>query len=153
VSEDLSTLLEMIAAGTESELSFALLLGLPTDAAAVRNAVDAGLEYNAWERLLRNTGLDREALRATLQIPARTLSRRKSKGRFSPTESDRIVRIVRLIGDAIILFEGDVDAARTWLTSPNRGLGGATPLRFAATDLGARDVERLIGRLEYGIPS
>jgi putative toxin-antitoxin system antitoxin component (TIGR02293 family) len=51
------------------------------------------------------------------------------------------------------LFEGDANAARQWLTAPQPALGGSTPGDYAATELGAREVENLIGRLEHGIPS
>jgi uncharacterized protein (DUF2384 family) len=51
------------------------------------------------------------------------------------------------------LFEGDGDAARSWLTARQPALGGMAPLEFAGTDVGAGEVESLIGRLEHGIPS
>jgi putative toxin-antitoxin system antitoxin component (TIGR02293 family) len=50
-------------------------------------------------------------------------------------------------------FEGDRDAASVWMLSPLPGLGGATPNDAAKTDLGARDVENLIGRMEHGVYS
>jgi putative toxin-antitoxin system antitoxin component (TIGR02293 family) len=49
------------------------------------------------------------------------------------------------------LFEGDVPAAMTWLTTPRKALGGRPPLSYARTEPGAREVENLIGRLEHGI--
>ena len=52
---------------------------------------------------------------------------------------------------AVALFEGDIAAARKWLQMPQRGLGGETPLDFASTEVGAREVENLIGRLEHGV--
>ena len=33
----------------------------------------------------------------------------------------------------------------------NRALGGATPLDFAKTEPGAREVENVLGRLEHGV--
>jgi putative toxin-antitoxin system antitoxin component (TIGR02293 family) len=70
-----------------------------------------------------------------------------------PDESDRLVRAARVFSQAVGLFEGDGNAARQWLTVPQPALGGSTPWEYAATDLGAREVEGLIGRLEHGIPS
>jgi putative toxin-antitoxin system antitoxin component (TIGR02293 family) len=49
------------------------------------------------------------------------------------------------------LFEGDADAARRWLTTPSKELDNTAPLDFARTELGAREVEDLIGRLEHGV--
>jgi uncharacterized protein (DUF2384 family) len=39
------------------------------------------------------------------------------------------------------------------LRSPQIGLGGAVPLAYAETELGAREVEDLLGRIEYGVYS
>ena len=33
------------------------------------------------------------------------------------------------------------------------GLGGAIPLEYAETEVGAREVENLLGRIEYGVYS
>jgi putative toxin-antitoxin system antitoxin component (TIGR02293 family) len=51
------------------------------------------------------------------------------------------------------LFEGGVAEAREWLTAPQPALGGRIPLEFARTQVGAAEVESLVGRLEQGIPS
>ena len=56
-------------------------------------------------------------------------------------------------GDHCTLFEGDNAAALRWLTAPRKALEGKTPLAYARTELGAREVEDLIGRLEHGVIS
>lgn len=61
--------------------------------------------------------------------------------------------VARVIARAIELFEGDRAAARIWLTTHHRALGDHTPLEFAKTDVGAIEIENLIGRLEHGIPT
>ena len=53
---------------------------------------------------------------------------------------------------ALELFEGDFDGAKVWLFGPLPGLAGHAPIDFAKTEVGAREVENLIGRLEHGIP-
>jgi len=97
--------------------------------------------------------LSAKAIAELIQIPTRTLTRRKSEGKLAPEESDRLVRASRIFGRAMELFEGDSRAARGWLTSAQPALGGLVPLEIARTDVGASEVESLIGRLEYGIPS
>jgi putative toxin-antitoxin system antitoxin component (TIGR02293 family) len=57
----------------------------------------------------------------------------------------------RILALAVELFEGDVKAAKKWLQTPQRALGGAVPLEFASTEAGAKEVENLIGRLEHGV--
>ena len=135
-------------------LHYVIFVGLRTfDALTLWEKVRSGLPYHSWERLLRNTEMDRDELIQLVQITARTLSRRKEEGRLLPDESDRLLRASRLFASALALFEGDVDAARRWLTTPQPALGGATPIALGATEIGAREVETLLGRLEHGIPS
>ena len=57
----------------------------------------------------------------------------------------------RIYVKALRLFEGDEEAARRWLSSPLPMFGGATPLEFASTDGGAKEVIQTIARLEQGI--
>ena len=80
-------------------------------------------------------------------------SRRKSKGKFTPEESERLLRLGTVFEQAVELFEGDRAAALRWLTAPRKALEGKTPLAYARTELGAREVEDLIGRLEHGVVS
>jgi len=54
---------------------------------------------------------------------------------------------------AVDLFEGDIAAAKIWAASSNKALGGKTPLEFARTKVGAREVENPIDHLEYGVYS
>ena len=80
-----------------------------------------------------------------------TLARKiRSAATLPLAESDRAVRYVRLWRLAVQLWESDAAAAE-WLTSPERALGGETPLHHAETEVGARRVEQLIGQLEHGI--
>ena len=101
--------------------------------------------------LEKYSGLTRERIAEFVAIPKRTLARRHQQGQLSPAESDRLLRASRVFEMVVDLFEGDVDQARQWLLTPNPGLGGASPLKFASTDVGAREVENLIGRMEHGV--
>ena len=56
------------------------------------------------------------------------------------------------MGKALEVFESE-EPARSWLNSPQVGLGGAVPLDYAETELGAREVEDLLSRIEYGVYS
>jgi putative toxin-antitoxin system antitoxin component (TIGR02293 family) len=62
------------------------------------------------------------------------------------------VRFARLMGQAVEVMESE-ENARQWLTSPQVGLGGAVPLEYAETEVGAREVEDLLGRIEHGVYS
>jgi putative toxin-antitoxin system antitoxin component (TIGR02293 family) len=56
------------------------------------------------------------------------------------------------MGKAVEVMESE-ENARQWLASPQLGLGGAIPLDYATTEVGAREVEDLLGRIEYGVYS
>jgi putative toxin-antitoxin system antitoxin component (TIGR02293 family) len=114
-------------------------------------AVEEGFPYDAFERLRENTGLSADDVAAWLQLAPRTLTRRKQQGSFAPDESDRILRAARVLGRALELFDGDREAAVEWLQTPQRALAGIAPVDVARTEVGAREVENLIGRLEHGV--
>lgn len=121
------------------------------DTATLLSRVEAGLPYRAIEHLRRNLDLPMSRLAELVDIRPRTLSRRREEGRLGPDESDRLLRASRVFGRALELFEGDAVGARSWLERPQRALGGAVPLDLLRTELGAREVEDLIGRLEHGV--
>jgi putative toxin-antitoxin system antitoxin component (TIGR02293 family) len=88
-----------------------------------------------------------------LGIPQRTLTRRLSRSsRLTPAESDRTVRMARVYANAVEMI-GDQQKAISWLGTPNRALGGHRPLDLLDTDLGARMVEDILGRIAYGVYS
>jgi putative toxin-antitoxin system antitoxin component (TIGR02293 family) len=69
---------------------------------------------------------------------------------LTPVESDRLYRLARLAALAEEVFE-DLDRAREWLRQHQRGLGDRAPLDLMRTEVGAREVEDLLGRIEYGV--
>jgi putative toxin-antitoxin system antitoxin component (TIGR02293 family) len=151
---DLGEMLSRIKVGRTEGHFYVALLGLRTyEPLALDRQVRKGLRYSSFSRFQRNTGIPSASIAELIQIPARTLTRRKAEGKFTPEESDRLVRAARIFGRAMELFEGHAAEAREWLTDSQPGLGGRIPLEFARTQVGAEEVENLVGRLEYGIPS
>jgi putative toxin-antitoxin system antitoxin component (TIGR02293 family) len=142
----------LVASGEAGPNSYVLLLGLETfETTHLVEVLDAGLPYGAFDRLVESSGLPADAVQALIDIPSRTMARRKQEDRFRSDESDRLVRAARVVGQALALFEGDRAAAARWLSTPQRGLGGAIPVQFARMDVGALEVERLLQRLDQGI--
>lgn len=151
-TKDLEQFAGFLKDGAPGPHAYAVLLGLKTfDAAALLKIVWKGLPYRALERFQENTAMSIEVILSVIDLPRRTLTRRKREGRLQPAESDRLLRASRLFGQALELFDGDRDAAAGWLTTRQTGLGGAMPLDLARTELGAREVERLLTRLEHGV--
>ena len=95
-------------------------------------------------------GLSADSISASLSLPKRTLARRKKQARLSADESDRLLRLARVAASAVDVF-GDAHNASAWLRKPNRALGNASPLSRMDTDVGVRQVERVLGRIEHGI--
>jgi putative toxin-antitoxin system antitoxin component (TIGR02293 family) len=151
-TRDVGRFREFLARGGPGAHAYVVLLGLDTfDAPHLMRAVKNGFPYRTLERFQRNTGLPLDLLIELVDIPRRTLARRKRDGRLGRDESDRLLRASRVFARALALFEGDRDAATEWLTARQPALGGAVPIALAKTDLGAREVEALAGRLEHGV--
>jgi putative toxin-antitoxin system antitoxin component (TIGR02293 family) len=114
--------------------------------------VREGLEVAELDALQNVLDVPIEKLAPKLGISKATLHRRKAAGRLEADESDRVVRFARLMGKAVGVFENE-KAARAWMASPQFGLGGETPLDYAMTELGAREVENLLGRIDHSVYS
>ena len=114
--------------------------------------IQKGLPFSELKALQNNIDLPLEQVAGKLSISRSTLQRRKSAGRLSPDESDKVLRFARLLEHAESVF-GDIEKARAWLKFPQHGLGGAVPLDYAETEIGAREVDNLLGRIDYGVYS
>lgn len=109
-----------------------------------------GFPYKVISRLETTLQMPRKEIADILSITGSTLARRKTAGRLEEGESDRVVRVTRLMDAAVEMTQGDVDAAANWMKSPRSALNNETPLQHAKTELGAREVEDLIGRIRHG---
>ena len=114
--------------------------------------IQQGLRFRELETLQDSIDMPFEQLAAKLSMSRSTLQRRKANGRLSPAESDKVMRFSRLLEHATNVF-GDVEKARAWLKHPQYGLGGAVPLDYAETEIGAREVDNLLGRIDYSVYS
>ncbi len=114
-------------------------------------AVKKGLPIRALETFSAVTGFSPSRIASVIEIPDRTLARRKAAGRLAPDESERLLRIATVFEKAVGLFEGDVSEALNWLATPKEALGNNIPLSYSRFEPGAREVENLIGRLEHGV--
>jgi putative toxin-antitoxin system antitoxin component (TIGR02293 family) len=115
--------------------------------------VREGLPASSVLVLAEKLDLGNAALSRKLGIPQRTMTRRLSQhSRLSAAESDRTVRLARVYATAVEMI-GNQEKAVEWLRTPNRALAGERPLDQLDTDLGAREVEDVLGRIAYGVYS
>lgn len=127
-------------------------LGLAPDPASLIDAVKAGLNVRVFVDLSHHLGISEARLASLTGIAPTTLSRRKRAGALAQDESERVLRLAWLLEHATRTFGDEADAA-DWLRSTNVALGGFVPLDLADTELGAREVDDLLGRIEHGVYS
>ena len=120
------------------------------DPAKVIAQINKGLSFSELEHLRGEIDEPFESLARQLSISRSTLQRRKAQRRLSPQESDRLMRFWRIVQHATKVF-GTVERARQWLKYPQRGLGYVVPLEYASSEIGAREVDDLLGRIEYSV--
>ena len=124
------------------------ILHTPTEQLIER--VRAGFPFAELDALRNRLGMSLQELADVAGIPGRTLIRRRQAGRLDSNESERVLRIERLLALATEMLR-DGNRARDWLRSPKAALAERTPLDYASTEVGAREVEHLIGRLRHGV--
>lgn len=113
--------------------------------------VQSGLPVAAIDRLCRRVAPADPAWRFRI-VPKATLARRQrlAHGRLSAEESDRLARVARVWSQAIDVWGSD-EAAQRFLAEPHPLLGGRVPGDLVTeTEIGARAVEDLLGRLQFG---
>jgi len=137
------------AAAVEEVAAFygASLLDSPL---VLAKAIRDGLPIAAFFDLQNRLELTTATLGEVLALPARTLQRRREEGRLSKEESDRLARLRRVFEAARTLLGSD-PATAEWFKEPQIALAGSSPLALCDTEPGAREVERLIGRIEHGV--
>ena len=117
---------------------------------AVIARLKEGLTIHSFKHLSDAMNISSARLAAVTNIASRTMSRRKKEGRLRFVESERVFRLASLFDKAIEVL-GDEDHARRWFKTPLKALEGKSPLEYSDTEIGAREVEDLLGRLEYGV--
>jgi len=116
--------------------------------AQLRDAIREGFPPAVVQELLQASGLTLKELAAALDLSPRSLQRRRRSGRLAQYESDRLYRLARIVAIANE-YLGDHERATRWLKRPNRALGGIAPVSAMDTELGARQVENVLGRIAY----
>lgn len=114
----------------------------------MREAIREGFPHAVLEELMRASGLTLKELAHALDLSTRSLQRRR-RGRLARFESDRLYRMARVLALARESL-GDEARANRWLKRANHALGGVAPIAAIDTELGARQVENLLGRIAYG---
>ncbi|NMG53714.1 antitoxin Xre/MbcA/ParS toxin-binding domain-containing protein [Aromatoleum aromaticum] len=122
----------------------------PHSFAELDDQVSRGLPKEALRASIARIAESAEARRELLYriVPEATFKRRRDL--LSAEESERAERLARVFATAQFVWDSD-DDAREFLNAPHPMLNGRTPLDVSLSELGARRVEELLGRLFYGL--
>ena len=123
----------------------------------VDNLIRKGIPFKVVEDIKERLKLADEEIAEILGMSVRTLSRRrhikdKEDARLNAIESDRLFRLVKIFALAQDVLE-DKEQAIKWLHSRQFGLGKRIPLEVIQTEVGAREAEDLLMRIEHGVYS
>jgi putative toxin-antitoxin system antitoxin component (TIGR02293 family) len=120
------------------------------DNAALAKRVEEGVPVLDLVAFGKTAGFTSEELAKLIHVPSRTYARRLAgRERLKLDEGERAIRFMRVYEHAKSLF-GTHENTRQWLNMKLPALGWRTPLDFARTEPGAREVESLINRIEDG---
>lgn len=108
-------------------------------------------KYESIKDISHRFSLDKGDVKQLFGISESTQFRyEKQNPVLKPAVADRLERFNRIYRQARELFEDENETQR-WFTSPKATLGGETPLKALASDAGAKKVEEILYRAEYGI--
>ena len=140
---------EPVAATVYRKLGGRQVLGEEvTSDADLARLVQRRISLRALAHIKRGGFSDREI--GEFIIPDRTQRHRKAQRKpLSIEESDRLVRMTRIQALAEDVF-GEAKNANRWLREGLGILGGKSPLEVARTDAGARVVEQILAKIDWG---
>jgi len=93
--------------------------------------------------------ISREAIGGIIGISPATMNRKiKSHAPLTPAESERLERIAQVESEAENVF-GSSESAKKWLLNDNAALG-SQPLSMLDTDIGAKEVRKVLNAIAYG---
>jgi len=100
--------------------------------------------------LMMRQGISREEV-YSLIINPRTLKHRRSKRQsLSVEESERAVRVGRILATAQAVL-GEREAALNWLRTPKKRFDGRTPMEMISMEVGGRMVEEMLVQIDEGM--
>lgn len=139
--------MEISAQNTAAALGFKQKIVSDLDLAM---AIEQGFPINTIDRVVKLIAPENPSFAFEI-IPRATLSRyNRSHRPLTSEQSDRVARLARIWTIAYSVWKSQ-DATRRFLFEPHQLLGGQRPIDMVRNNtVGARMVEEILGRLEYG---
>jgi putative toxin-antitoxin system antitoxin component (TIGR02293 family) len=112
--------------------------------------IKAGFPAHLVQAVRQTFDLQDRSLEVLLNASISTLDRRRREQKnLDPVASERLDRIAAVCNMADEVFESQ-EAAAQWMSNPNKALGGSAPIMLCDTEIGAKQVRRVLHALEYG---
>ncbi len=117
----------------------------------LHHSIVAGLPVRCVIHFKEYTGLSNTHMCRALGVSEKTFIRWQDDPAklLDSVFSDRLVRTAKVMGLAEEVLE-DADNASAWLSRPQSALGNEIPQELLRTDIGAKQVEDLLLRMEHG---
>lgn len=123
-----------VAPRSDADLAELIEKGFPTDSLAILKAL--GLTFSEVSDLV---------------IPPRTLKHRKARREnLSQQETDRMVRVTRIVELAERVFQNR-EKALAWMRTEDERLNSRTPFSMLHTESGGRLVENMLWQIDEGV--
>ena len=114
--------------------------------------ISSGLPARLARDLTKLLHVTLDDMAGLLRVNPRTLQRRLDDGSLNLPESERLWELSHLFFRAVDVLESE-SAAIHWFKNPIQALGWATPLAYARTVVGLRELGNILGRIEHGVYS
>jgi len=115
-------------------------------------AITLGLPASLARELAQTMEVALDDMAGLLRLNPRTFQRRLNEGLLDLSESERLWELSRLFYRSVQVLEGEAGAVY-WFKNPIQALGWATPLAYARTAVGLRELDNILGRIEHGVYS
>ncbi|MHC6225305.1 type II RES/Xre toxin-antitoxin system antitoxin [Pseudomonas sp. X10] len=112
--------------------------------------IKQGLPAGLYQEVRAVFRLPEKQLAELFNASISTLERRVRDNKpLDPVASERLDRIAAISHQALEVFESEEEAT-AWMSRSNDALGGAAPVMLCETEIGARQVRRVLTALEWG---
>ena len=111
--------------------------------------IKKGYSFDRVDELKNSLGLSNELLAVLTGISLTSMHRRKTSGRLTQDESEKIYRLEKLYHLGLEVLE-DGSEVISWFNTPQIVLGGKKPIDYADTAPGCEEIERVLRRMEHG---
>ncbi|MCU1751302.1 MbcA/ParS/Xre antitoxin family protein [Pseudomonas sp. 6D_7.1_Bac1] len=112
--------------------------------------IKAGFSAHLFQAFRMTFDLQERSLETLLNASISTLKRRgREQKPLNSVASERLDRIAAVCHMAEEVFESREAAAR-WMSKPNKALGEGTPVMLCETEIGAKQVRRVLRALRWG---